>query len=299
MTKNIKSLSLYSILFICITFLFVGTGFKQNQEMKELWNLGHFILFSLLACLPSICKLLNKLPLWQRLIVAIVFSTVIAGIIEAAQLLIGRSASAYDIFISVMGAIASIFVFTKGKSPWKYIAAFICFLLASSLFIISMLNYSYSKKELDVEIGLSKPGEFSTLSGRAKRLINQQDKTITVIFDTSVYSTIYFRRIQEDWSKYKSLRVELSNLTDKPFQLVFDVKDHQHFTSKNREYTDRYAERINIKPGKQVVTIPIEKIKNAPLGREMDMTNIREFMLATYYVSQEFTVIFHSMNLVP
>ena len=57
---------------------------------------------------------------------------------------------------------------------------------------------------------------------------------------------------------------------------IYDQQHHDQMN--NREYKDRFNTSIMVAPGFNRIKIPINKIRRAPVGREMDLATIHTVM---------------------
>jgi hypothetical protein len=72
------------------------------------------------------------------------------------------------------------------------------------------------------------------------------------------------------------LTVELRNLRDVASRVTIRVHDRQH----NLAHDDRYSQAFELPPrSAQALRIPLDHIRLAPRGRQMDMTAIRGLIL--------------------
>lgn len=294
-SSQLKHLVVLAFVSACIVLLFFGIPLRKSQEIKELWNLGHFVLYAFIAYPPVINKYLNRFNIFYRLAFAFIFTIVTAGAIEFIQLFLDRSVSISDIYISLMGSFFSVFIFTK-INKYKWITSFI-FLCAGSIFFLqASFNFVKSFVPFPITFGLSDSNITSYYSGKANIDYNEITKEINVSFNTDVYSTLKFTDIKKDWTGYEFLSVDLTNLNKEPFRLIFRIHDKHHKFS-DYHYLDRYRSRRHINPGRQTININLNQVKNAPINRDMDMQAIEELMLYTYYARENFNIILHSFEL--
>lgn len=79
------------------------------------------------------------------------------------------------------------------------------------------------------------------------------------------------------WSGYNFLQLEIfSSLTD-TIRVSIRINDVLH----NFEYEDRFNTVLEVKPGLNLISLPLSEIENAPSGRKMDMTSIANIILFT------------------
>lgn len=294
--KKLQYIIVYSIVVACILFLFVGVKLIGNQELKELWNLGHFVLFLFITYPTFISNKLNQYSLAIRISLITIVTVIVASSVEFIQAFLNRNASIEDIYISICGSITSVFLFTQVKPIQRCLGSVLFALAGTIIFLYSVVLFIHSKIDYPIKLGISKPNEMSYVSGRATRQYNEETGEITVIFNTDVYSSIKFTNIMNDWSEFKQLNINLTNFENRPFRIRFSIHDKKHVNS-GLDYQDRYSKRIHINPGQQNIIIKINDIKNGPLNREMDVNKIQQLQLFTKHADQLFKTTIHSITL--
>ena len=91
------------------------------------------------------------------------------------------------------------------------------------------------------------------------------------------YPGISFDEPYPDWRRYHRLVVEIVSDLDAPFPMAIRIHDAAH----NQRYEDRFTRRFIVQPGENRYDIPLAAVRRAPLGREMDLSRIRGFMIFT------------------
>jgi len=81
-----------------------------------------------------------------------------------------------------------------------------------------------------------------------------------------------------DWRGYQRLVLTIVSDLDVPIPLTLRVHDAAH----DNRYGDRFNTRLMVTPGANRLTIPLEEIRRAPAGREMDLSRIRGIVLFAY-----------------
>jgi VanZ family protein len=91
------------------------------------------------------------------------------------------------------------------------------------------------------------------------------------------YSGISFAHMYPDWRGYRQLALIVYSDLPAPLPMVIRVHDARHA---NR-FGDRFNRDLTIRPGLNRLVIPLDDIRHAPQGREMDMSRIRGIGLFT------------------
>jgi len=69
--------------------------------------------------------------------------------------------------------------------------------------------------------------------------------------------------------------------SDHPIELVLRIHDRRH----NEDYADRFNRSLTFQPGINAFRIPLDEIRAAPAGREMDLSAIER--LSVFAVAPE------------
>jgi len=89
-----------------------------------------------------------------------------------------------------------------------------------------------------------------------------------------------------DWSGYKLLNFTVFSELDSTVKISIRIEDSLH----DDDYNDRFNRTFSIDPGLNKVSIPLDEIREAPLSRDMDMTDIRAIHLFAYKPDDEFAM---------
>lgn len=99
-----------------------------------------------------------------------------------------------------------------------------------------------------------------------------------------------------DWRGWNHLEVQIENPQPVEQPVVLRIHDLHH----DQRYRDRYNERFVLAPGSRAtLRIPLERIRSAPQGRDLDMAAIRGIIVfsGTRQPAAEFRV--HEIRLAP
>lgn len=105
-------------------------------------------------------------------------------------------------------------------------------------------------------------------------------------------------KIQEpypDWRSYKFLAFDIFSAMPSDTKVEIKITDF----GGGETYSDRFNREIPLKPGHNEVRIPIEDIRRAPAGREMDMTAIQAISLFTQQPDKKLLLYLGNIQLIP
>ena len=103
-------------------------------------------------------------------------------------------------------------------------------------------------------------------------------KAMRVQLSTAQYSGITLFHFPGDWQEYQTLRFSVYN--PKTANLVLNCRIHDvHHKDHHPAYEDRFNQQFTLHLGWNDLVVPLEKVKNAPRGRAMNMQHIEGFGL--------------------
>jgi hypothetical protein len=94
-----------------------------------------------------------------------------------------------------------------------------------------------------------------------------------------------------DWNGYRSLNFTV--FSELSTRIVVRINDAEH----NDEAEDRYNGTLEIRPGVNAVSIPLQEVFAAPSGRSMNMANIRKIVIFALDSPAPFSLLFSRIEL--
>jgi hypothetical protein len=98
-----------------------------------------------------------------------------------------------------------------------------------------------------------------------------------------------------DWSGYRAFRFEVYSINPGPVDLTLRIHDELH----RKVETDRFNRPLRILPGMNRIEVSLDDVRNAPLGRTMDMRRIRSVILFATRPPEPIEVTIGNFRLVP
>jgi len=277
---------------------------------RELQNTGHTPLFGVIA-LATLGILRNVHPVaGNRPLVgysmAGIASLAVAFLSEFGQLLTYRDPSVSDMIRDLAGVTVGLGIAAgfdpRMKSFWHKQrhgsrAATIVLsgcLLAVSLFPLAHLATAYGQRNgafpvvIDFKAHWSKPFlqlKHATLTrdiAPATWTPVSEQRLARLVINRARYPGVSMVEPYPDWSGFETLTLVIYSPLSQSFDLVLRIHDKLH----NQAYADRFNQKLTVTPGENRFRIPLPAIRNAPVGRDMDMTRITDVTLfATNIVS--------------
>jgi len=272
-------------LVILISLLFIGgPGHYSNRIYKNVWDLGHILLFIVLtAYLLKLPFIERKNPYAQVAIVCSI-ALFIALITEFLQSYVGRTPELMDIRRDILGAFIGLIIVFKQKNLSRKIFLVLLFIA----FAFTTFEFSALTKTLIDEYNILRTGSIlSNLEGPfederwkgtsrytlSKDFVIEGEQSLKVTFNTDPYNGIALIYMHRDWSNKNYLHLSIYYPGDNALLLNVRINDFLH--TKNNHYNDRFNKEIIIENGWNDLIFSINDIKNAPKGRQANLKNMQ------------------------
>jgi VanZ family protein len=89
-----------------------------------------------------------------------------------------------------------------------------------------------------------------------------------------------------DWRGYQTLRFDVYSELDRPVPIVLHISDLFH----NDEHKDRFNRIFTVNAGLNEYTVSVKSVRNAPAGREMELSQITRMVVFTRPPQEPFEV---------
>jgi VanZ family protein len=232
--------------------------------------LAHTLLFGALTWIVQRSTGMGLLRIWVGM------ATLGAGS-ELLQLLVGRQASVIDLLHNLLGITAAVLLSAGARHrTWRGALATGCMLLAAAPLAWNLVAYSDRNRQFPVLFSYDSVLDLHFLerSGTTRRRVwpaRCEDGSLRVPLDARRFAGILLHEPVADWHAKSRLKIQLSTAGDEPLELTVRVHDEQH----DWTYSDRFNEQIVLAPASvQTIAIPLERIRDAPRGRKLDMTHV-------------------------
>jgi hypothetical protein len=276
----------------------------QTLLWREVQNTGHTLLFGVLAVL-ALCSYRAVYPAYThsplRSYLVAGSACLLAGCaVELVQLLAGGDADPGDVLRDLAGILIALCI-CAAFGPWPVrtgqavrhgtprtlLLALAAGLTVASSWPLASLVRAYHQRAqafpviVDLAANWSRP--FVQLNHA--RLEQTGDASVCAAPSSAGLVRLQLEPVrfpgisviepQPDWSGYDYLVLELYSTQPDPFGLTLRIHDARH----DQAYTDRFNRRLTLAPGENRIRIPLARVRDAPAGRRMDMTDIAGIML--------------------
>ena len=120
-----------------------------------------------------------------------------------------------------------------------------------------------------------------------------KNKVGQLVFHPKTYPGIRIDEPYSDWRGYTFFQLDIFSELPNSQSIAIRIDDLHH----NNEYSDRFNKAITISPGLNQIQIPLDAIRQSPVGRELDMSAIRMVLLFAVNPPEEFTLYLDNIRL--
>lgn len=268
------------ILFVVPFFFVGGPDASSSLLLKNVWNFGHIFFFAVFMLLVQSYRPLLR---WQEWLMVTLLAIGLGIAIEFAQRFVGRDSSWDDVLHNLFGVWLGLF---WGQKPTRlvWLLRFVCILLIAPAFwlvVYSGIADIVMRKQFPLINSFESNYEMAHVQNNPRRVNTSPDNLLhthgdyglQVVLSTKKYAGLRLVSYG-DWSGYKLLQMDFYNPDSEPLELVLKISDAHHDLGKNR-FNDRFNRALILMQGWNQVQIDLEDVRTAPLGRVMQMNQIR------------------------
>lgn len=268
------------ILFVVPFFFVGGPDASSSLLLKNVWNFGHIFFFAVFMLLVQSYRPLLR---WQEWLMVTLLAIGLGIAIEFVQRFVGRDSSWDDVLHNLFGVWLGLF---WGQKPTRlvWMLRFVCILLIAPAFwlvVYSGIADIVMRKQFPLINSFESNYEMAHVQNNPRRVNTSPDNLLhthgdyglQVVLSTKKYAGLRLVSYG-DWSGYKLLQMDFYNPDSEPLELVLKISDAHHDLGKNR-FNDRFNRALILMQGWNQVQIDLEDVRTAPLGRVMQMNQIR------------------------
>lgn len=281
MKWHVVLLMLFSVL-----FFIGGLSADSYRVYQEIWDVGHAVFFAYLIWVLLHTSFMQKQHWFKLFLFTTVFCLFIGWSIELIQLQVGRSFEMKDILNDLLGGYLALLLFVVIQvSCGQSIRVALC-LLMLSIFVwvvmpTTMASYDeyVMHKDFPVLADFETPFELSRWKSQSGSLFVVDDKfrsgskSMRIDLFEGKYPGITLAYFSGDWRDYTSIEFSIFNASDDTLSMELKINDAVH-RKLGQKFSDRFNRELSLKPGWNDFSIPLQALKTAPEGREMDLSDI-------------------------
>lgn len=259
---------------------------------RAMQNAAHVPVFTVISLLLIFlwysAALFSHLPERWRLILLLLLLLSLALLTELLQGLGGRQLEAADLRRDAYGIAAGMLLYAawqcdSWRSVWRVAAVSLALvlLLGGMLPLLKAGWHSWQRNQaMPVVMDLSAPWSDSFVLWQHARWLRVDRRPVLAAAGRGDFSEVELQPAQypgvemiepvADWSAYHRLTLVIHSSQQTPFELVLRIHDAAH----NQQFSDRFNRRLQVLPGDNQFHIDLDAVRQAPAGREMDLTQI-------------------------
>lgn len=284
---------LWVVLLIGFPFFFLGgPGYYSSRSFQTAWDLGHILFFTIMSLwLHQILR--ARVAAWSRLraccaLFILVFF--IGLLVEFLQMFTGgRSPDLSDLLRNQLGCLLALAFFIR---PPLLSGLGRLLLQLGVIVLMSAAIWPFARAVIDERQAVNqfpRLSDFETPFERYRWVNIQQmreesaivrhgGKAMRVQLSTAKYSGVTLFYFPGDWRGYQTLHWSVYN--PQPAGFVLNCRVHDvHHKEHGSEFSDRFNQQFVVQQGWNDLAVSLERVKNAPKGRVMDMQHIEGFGL--------------------
>lgn len=282
------------LLLIGAPFFFLGgPGYHSARSFHAAWDLGHILYFFLGSCL--LCSYLRSKPpvrsFYRIFLFTFIIVFLVGSSVEILQMFCdGRTPDIFDVLRDQLGCLMAFAFFIRPMpfgSKWQQylFRGMVLILLAIAVWPLSrsLLDEYLAAKQFPVLADFETPFEryrwvdMQQLSEETEK-VRYGTKAVRVQLSTAQYSGVSLFHFPGNWQGYQTLRFSVYN--PQAASLVLNCRIHDvHHKEHGLAFSDRFNQPFTLPQGWNDLVISLEKVKNAPIGRIMDMQHVEGFGL--------------------
>jgi VanZ family protein len=232
--------------------------------VQDLENFGHPLTFALLGAVTfGAARAAFPAPAWRAPLLAVLVGLLLGAMTEWLQTLIGRDGSWEDIWGDMLGCVASV----------AWLAARSADGLRSRLPALAMRALSIALAVIAIAPLCWTLAAYATRAQQAP-VFWRHDSRLLQRFSHVQQGRFPALVVQEppaDWSGFRALVIEVVNPQSRPVEMALRVHDREH----DETYADRFNAVLRLSPGPLKIRVPLDRVRQGPRGRQMDMQRIR------------------------
>jgi len=296
---------------ILVVLLFTGKNTYNLRSLLIAWDSGHIFAFWLWThlLLRHYAGLAAQVA-WRQIAIYIVIIVLVSVVVEGIQEAMGRSFSLFDIRKNIVGGAVAIF-FTSPVRKKLARTARVLFQLVVVVAVIyeliplgrAAIDDTIAHQQFPVMCSFETPFEKDRWIGPASLQIDgsikKQGRNSLKLIPTSKQQTkATLMYLVRDWRGFKYLELDVYNPKTDMISFRLGVHDDVYYQNGWRG-NDRFIGHYNLDHGWNNLRIPMEKIRTAPEGREMQLAKIREITIWAWQNDQPSTLYIDMLKLSP
>ena len=286
----IKPCFITAALFVVCPFFFVSPSNNPANPLIQLYSLGHFFFFALLAWSLSRLPVLTRESFVLHSAFILLAIVGIGGAFELIQPFWGRTASWKDMGINIAGALAGLLFSSPGRTGLnpKLLKGFQALILAWFCMIfydpvITLYDMHQASKQFPILSDFETRFQHKRWSNGkiVHHLSRYGEASLLVHLDhQKQYPGTTLIHSFGNWRGYSTLALSIYNPSPDPLKMFISIRDLEH-SLKRQGIGDRFDKRFEILQGWNDLLIPVADIATAPKTRMLNLGQLSSVVIFT------------------
>ena len=266
-------------------FFIGGPDYHSSRSFKHFWNLGHILYFSFFPFLIVSFECFRKQKPIAQVSIIIIATLLLGILVELGQSAFSRTPDIGDLFRNLIGAgIAICFLLPVRKGFSSKLLLLFKFILVILIGLqirpiaVALIDEHHARSEFPVLSDFQSDRQLDRWEGGAdisieKDINVQGNRAMRADLDTQRYSGFTLKYFPRNWRGYQWFQFRICNPSKEAFRITCRIHDKWH-TQGPQLYADRFNRTQSIPVGWHTIAIPLDDVRMAPTGREMDLGRI-------------------------
>lgn len=256
-----------------------------------MWDLGHVLAFAVWSyLLLSSPEMVGASSTGRQWGIVALFCIVAGSATEAAQSILGGDPSFRDLLRDALGGSIALSWF----SPWsrtvprgmrrsvRSLSAGLV-LVACLPLAVALYDERIARAQFPLLADFETPFEKDRWIGSAHTSVDHSaarhgQASLRVEMDASQFSGSFLYYFPRNWARYRFLRLDILNPSSDEIEITCRIHDRRHEEGEQR-YEDRFNKSFRFGPGWNDLRIDLAEVARAPVGRTMNLREIRSIGL--------------------
>ncbi|WP_155302159.1 carbohydrate binding domain-containing protein [Desulfosarcina widdelii] len=282
--KKHRHILILAMALLTVLFFIGGPDYHSSRSFKHFWNLGHILYFSLFPFLIVSFECFRKQKPITQVSIIILAALLLGILVELGQSAFSRTPDTGDLFRNLIGAgVALCFLLPVRKGfPSKLLRLLqLILIILIGLQIrpiaVALIDEQHARNEFPVLSDFQSAQLDRWEGGGAisieKDIGSRGNRAMRADLDTQLYSGFTLKYFPRNWKGYQWFQFRIYNPSEEVIRITCRIHDKLH-TQGPQLYADRFNRTQSIPVGWHTITIPLDDVRMAPAGREMDISQI-------------------------
>lgn len=286
----LKKLLFLTLLTLTALLFFGGSQYVDDRLSKEIWECGHFALFSIAVFSLILFTRLKSNSFKTQFLWTSAFCLVFAIGTETLQHFVGRSFQLSDILNDLIGGYSGLIIsqISRHKSTKLNLCLAIVFFFGALLgcrgFVFTLIDEIRIEREFPLLGDFESKLEINRWEiGHARLELSDSfsssgNSSLRVELTKGKWPRISLEYFKNDWSEYKYLEFDIKTDEPEARPLGLKIYDEEHIYT-GYQFDDRFNQIVLLNKGVTRFKIPLEEVQRAPSTRAMRLDQIWTFSL--------------------